>query len=132
MHHPFQQTELIKAEVLTALPGRFRKKGRNAWTAANRDGSRSNVFSKALRPIATEMDTEDGLRVCHSGVGVYRFDNRMLPTDLIYSDNSEHLNLANIAFADADRRTLHIMQAMTGEILLVRLPVPGKKLYADQ
>jgi hypothetical protein len=86
MDDPFQQTELIKAEVLTALWGRFRKK------AVRMDRSESrwldvDVFSKALRSIATEMDTEDGLLVCHSGIGAYRFDNRMLPTHLIYSDS---------------------------------------------
>jgi len=28
LHHPFGQTERIRAEAFTALPGRFRKKGR--------------------------------------------------------------------------------------------------------
>jgi gluconolactonase len=83
-------------------------------------------------PDGIEMDAEDGLLVCHLGVGVYRSDNRMLPTHLIYSDNPKHLNLANIAFGGVDRQTLHIVQAMTGEILVARLPVAGKKLYAHQ
>jgi hypothetical protein len=38
MHHPFQETERIKAAVFTSLPGRFRRKGSNEWTAANRGG----------------------------------------------------------------------------------------------
>ncbi len=37
-HNPFQQPELIKAEVFASLPSRFRKKARNAWTDANRGG----------------------------------------------------------------------------------------------
>ena len=81
-------------------------------------------------PDGIEMDAEDGLLVCHLGVGVYRFDARMLPTHLVYSDNPKHLNLANIAFGGAERRTLHIVQALTGEILTARLPIAGKKLYA--
>jgi gluconolactonase len=83
-------------------------------------------------PDGIEMDSEDGLLVCHLGVGVYRFDQRMLPTHLIYSDNPKHLNLANIAFGGEDRRTLYIVQALTGEILTARLPVAGKKLFAHQ
>jgi gluconolactonase len=81
-------------------------------------------------PDGIEMDAEDGLLVCHLGVGVYRFDARMLPTHLVYSDNPKHLNLANIAFGGADRRTLYIVQALTGEILTARMPVAGKELYA--
>ena len=83
-------------------------------------------------PDGIEMDSEDGLLVCHLGVGVYRFDQRMLPTHLVYSDNPKHLNLANIAFGGEDRRTLYIVQALTGEILTARLPVAGKKLFAHQ
>ena len=83
-------------------------------------------------PDGIEMDLEDGLLVCHLGVGVYRFDNRMLPTHLVYSDDARHLNLANIAFGGENRRTLHIVQALTGEILVARMPVAGKKLYAHQ
>jgi gluconolactonase len=83
-------------------------------------------------PDGIEMDAEDGLIVCHLGVGVYRFDNRMLPTHLVYSDDPRHLNLANVAFGGEDRRTLHIVQALTGEILTARLPVAGKVLYGHQ
>lgn len=83
-------------------------------------------------PDGIEMDAEDGLLVCHLGVGVYRFDNRMLPTHLVYSPDPRHLNLANIAFGGDDRRTLYIVQALTGEILVARMPVAGKKLYAHQ
>ena len=124
MHNPFQQVEHIKAEVLTALPARFRRKGRNEWTEANRGG--------IAGPDGIEMDAEDGLIVCHLGVGVYRFDNRMLPTHLVYSSNPQHFNLANVAFGGDDGRTLYIVQALTGEILVARMPVPGKKLYAHQ
>lgn len=81
-------------------------------------------------PDGIEMDEENGLIACHLGVGVYRFDSRMLPTHLIYSDNPLHLNLANVAFGGPDRQTLHIVQALTGDILVSRLPVPGKQLYA--
>ncbi|MGZ8265841.1 MAG: SMP-30/gluconolactonase/LRE family protein [Burkholderiales bacterium] len=83
-------------------------------------------------PDGIEMDSDNGLLVCHLGVGVYRFDHRMLPTHLVYSTDPAHLNLANVAFGGEDRRTLHIVQALTGEILVARMPVAGKKLYAHQ
>ena len=35
MHHPFRDIERVKAEVFASLPGSFRKKGSNEWTAAH-------------------------------------------------------------------------------------------------
>jgi gluconolactonase len=83
-------------------------------------------------PDGIEIDAEDGLLVCHVGVGVYRFDQGMLATHLVHADDPKHLDLANIAFGGEDRRTLYIVQALTGEILTARLPAPGKKLYAHR
>jgi gluconolactonase len=135
MHHPFQQTEHINGndrQIHVAATG-----VQQIWRLPLLpDGSitKSRValqFSGGIAgPDGIEMDAEDGLLVCHLGVGVYRFDNRMLPTHLVYSPVPRHLNLANIAFGGNDRRTLHIVQALTGEILVARMPVAGKKLYA--
>ena len=36
MFNPFQKLELIKAEVHTSMPAKFRKKSRSAWSDANR------------------------------------------------------------------------------------------------
>ena len=76
------------------------------------------------------MDSENGLLVCHLGVGVWRFDNNMLPTHLVYSDNPHHHHLANIAFGGPDNKTLFITEAEQGVILKAQLPVAGKRLYS--
>jgi hypothetical protein len=118
MRGPVHETKLIKAEVMTTLRARFPKKGRADRSEADRGG------------MEVEMDAEDGLLACHFGVDVYRLDSRMLPTHLIYSADPEHLNLAHVAFGGQVLRTLHMVQAMTGEILVGRLQMAGKKLYA--
>jgi gluconolactonase len=81
-------------------------------------------------PDGIEMDAENGLLVCHLGVGVWRFDANMLPTHLIHSKNPHHHHLANIAAGGPDRRTLYITESLSGDILTAELPVAGKKLYA--
>lgn len=83
-------------------------------------------------PDGIEMDAENGLLVCHLGVGVWRFDSNMLPTHLVYSKNPHHHHLANIAFGGSDMRTLYITESLSGDILMAELPVAGKKLFAHQ
>src|SRR4030095_2787981 len=39
----------------------------------------------AAGPDGIEMDAENGLLVCHLGVGVWRFDANMLPTHLVHA-----------------------------------------------
>jgi gluconolactonase len=81
-------------------------------------------------PDGIEMDAEDGLVVCHLGVGVWRFDANCLPTHLVHADG--HRLLTNIAFGGPERRTLYITDSLNGEILTARLPVAGKRLYGLQ
>jgi gluconolactonase len=78
-------------------------------------------------PDGIEMDSEDGLIVCHLGIGVWRFDANCLPTHLVHADG--HRLLTNVAFGGADRRTLYITDSLNGEIVTARLPVPGKLLF---
>ncbi|MBM3358015.1 MAG: SMP-30/gluconolactonase/LRE family protein [Betaproteobacteria bacterium] len=80
-------------------------------------------------PDGIEMDEENGLLVCQLGVGVWRFDANMLPTHLVYSDGPNHHHMANIAFGGADRKTLYITESLSGDVLMAKLPVAGKKLY---
>jgi gluconolactonase len=81
-------------------------------------------------PDGIEMDAEDGLVVCHLGVGVWRFDANGLPTHLVHADG--HRLLTNIAFGGADRKTLYITDSLNGEILTARMPVAGKVMYGLQ
>jgi len=77
-------------------------------------------------PDGIEMDAEDGLVVCHLGVGVWRFDSNCLPTHLVHGGDTHRL-MTNIAFKD---RTLYITDSLNGEILTAEMPVAGKKLFS--
>jgi gluconolactonase len=77
-------------------------------------------------PDGIEMDEEDGLLVCHLGVGVWRFDANCLPTHLVHA-GSEHRLMTNIAFKD---KTVYITDSLNGEIVTAEMPFAGKKLFS--
>jgi gluconolactonase len=81
-------------------------------------------------PDGIEMDAEDGLVVCHLGVGVWRFDANMLPTHLIAPPAPRHRHMANIAFGGAGRRDLYIVDSMSGDVLKAQLGVAGPAMFA--
>lgn len=81
-------------------------------------------------PDGIEMDAENGILVCHLGIGIWRFNANMLPTHLIHSTNPAHAHLANIAFGGPERRTLYITESLSGDILRAELPVAGKLMFA--
>jgi gluconolactonase len=56
----------------------------------------------------------------------------MLPTHLVHSDDPRHHHLDNCAFGGLDRHTLYITEALSGDILMARLPVAGKLMYGLQ
>jgi gluconolactonase len=78
-------------------------------------------------PDGIEMDSEDGLLVCHLGVGVWRFDANGLPTHLIHA--RDHALMTNVAFGGPKRKTLFITDSLNGRILRTEMPVAGKVLY---
>jgi len=78
-------------------------------------------------PDGIEVDAEDGLVVCHLGLGVWRFDANCLPTHLVHADG--HRLMTNIAFGGPDRKTLYITDSLNGEILTARMPVVGKVMF---
>jgi gluconolactonase len=82
-------------------------------------------------PDGIEIDDEDGLVVCHLGVGIWRFDANALPTHLVHA-GTHHRLMTNIAFGGADRRTLYCTDSLNGEILTAVMPVAGKKLFAHR
>jgi gluconolactonase len=77
-------------------------------------------------PDGIETDAEDGLVICHLGVGVWRFDSNCLPTHLVHG-GAAHRLMTNIAFRD---KTLYITDSANGEILTAEMPVAGKKLFS--
>ena len=82
-------------------------------------------------PDGIEMDEEDGIVVCHLGVGVWRFDSNCLPTHLVHA-GKRHRLMTNVAFGGAQRRTLFITDSLNGEILTAAMPAAGKKMFAHQ
>ena len=78
-------------------------------------------------PDGIEMDAEDGLVVCHLGVGVWRFDANCLPTHLVHADG--HRLMTNLAFGGPDRKTLYITDSANGEILTAQMPAAGKVMF---
>jgi gluconolactonase len=78
-------------------------------------------------PDGIEMDAEDGLVVCHLGVGIWRFDANCLPTHLAHS-GKKHRLMTNIAFKG---KTLYITDSINGEILTVDMPVGGKRMFSQ-
>ena len=53
----------------------------------------------------------------------------MLPTHLVYAEGHHHHHLDNCAFGGPDNRTIYITEALSGDILMAKMPVAGKKMY---
>ena len=79
-------------------------------------------------PDGIEMDAEDGLVVCHLGVGIWRFDSNMLPTDLVHAGRHHRL-MTNIAFRG---KHLYATDSINGEIVMAEMPVAGKKMFSHR
>ncbi len=79
-------------------------------------------------PDGMALDVEDGLYVCHLGIGIWRFDANGIPTHLIEPCVGHHMT--NLAFGGPDNRTLFITESDTGTILRCAAPVAGKPMYS--
>ena len=77
-------------------------------------------------PDGIETDAEDGLLVCHLGVGIWRFDANMLPTHLVHA-GKHHRLMTNIAFQG---KKLFVTDSINGEILTADMPVAGKRMFS--
>lgn len=90
--------------------------------------------SGGIGPDGIEMDAENGLVVCHLGVGVWRFDANMLPTHVAYSDNSRHQpqHLTNLAFGGPDYSAIYMTESLSGDVMVAKMPVAGKKIFGLQ
>ena len=82
-------------------------------------------------PDGIEADAEDGLAVCHLGVGVWRFDSNCLPTHLVHGGKPHRL-MTNIAYGGPGRRQLFITDSLNGEILRAEMPVAGKRMFSHR
>ena len=100
--------------------------------SVSKTGVAVQLSGGAAGPDGIEMDAENGLLVCHLGVGIWRFDANMLPTHLVYADGPHHHHLDNCAFGGPDLKSLYITEALSGDILMAKMPVAGKKLFGLQ
>ena len=80
-------------------------------------------------PDGIEIDSENGLLVCHLGIGVWRFDRNMLPTHLIHCETPHQHMLTNLCFGGRENKDIFITDSVSGDILKARLPVAGKTLF---
>jgi gluconolactonase len=81
-------------------------------------------------PDGIALDDEDGLYVCHLGIGIWRFDSNGIPTHLIQPCVGDHAT--NLAFGGRDNRTIYITESDSGTILRAQVPIPGNVLYSHQ
>jgi len=81
-------------------------------------------------PDGMAMDQEDGIYICHLGLGIWRFDAHGLPTHLIESCTGQHMT--NLAFGGPDNKSLFITESDTGTILRAEMPFAGKPMYSHQ
>ena len=72
------------------------------------DEIRAEAGAMTYMTDGIEMDAEDGLVVCHLGIGIWRFDSNCLPTHLAHAGKAagtKHRLMTNIAFKG---KTLYI------------------------
>lgn len=96
--------------------------------SATKVGTFLQLSGGAAGPDGLAMDREDGLYVCHLGIGIWRFDASGVPTHLIEPSVGHHMT--NLAFGGPDNRHLFITESDTGTILRAEAPVPGKPMYS--
>jgi gluconolactonase len=98
----------------------------------NADGSTGKVglfiqLSGGHGPDGITIDEDDGLAVCHVGMGsVWLFDAWGEPRLRIKSPKGRMTT--NLAYGGADNRTLYFTESTTGTVLKAEVAVPGRRL----
>ena len=96
--------------------------------AATKVGTFIQLSGGAAGPDGMAVDIEDGLYVCHLGIGIWRFDANGMPTHLIEACVGHHMT--NLAFGGPGNRQLFITESDTGSILRAEAPMPGKPMFS--
>lgn len=95
--------------------------------------SKARVFiqlSGGGGPDGLAMDEQDGLAVCHAGLGsVWLFSRIGEPLWRLRSGVG--LSTTNLAYGGPDRRTLFVTESESGSILCAPVPVAGRRLFGD-
>jgi gluconolactonase len=98
--------------------------------SASKVGTFLQLSGGQAGPDGLALDAEDGLYVCHLGLGIWRFDANGVPTHLVQSCAGHHMT--NLAFGGPGNRHLYITESETGTILRAELPFAGKPMYSHQ
>ena len=79
-------------------------------------------------PDGLAMDQAGNLAIANPGLGyVWLLNHRAEPIGIWSSPCG--LSVTNIAFGDADRKTLYCTESQSGSILKIRMPEPGMPLH---
>lgn len=86
-------------------------------------------MSGGIGPDGLALTADGGLAVGHPGMGaVWVFSRRGEPLYRVNSCGSDLIT--NIAFGDADMKSLYITDSGAGQILRARLPVAGRAMHS--
>ena len=116
MLNPFQQLELIKAEVFTSMPAKFRKKGRTNGRTPTGRTRRSSASSKARLSIAKAISSSSTPRSSASCASRRRADWDMVvqydgwPNGMKFKDQDGRLYVADY------RRGIMVLDTKSGKI----------------
>jgi gluconolactonase len=100
------------------------------------DGGVSKVgtfiqLTGGVGPDSMTIDAEDGLVVCHIGLGtVWHFNKLGEPLHRIRS--CAGLGTTNATFGGKDNKSLFITEGATGQVLRAELPVNGATLFSER
>lgn len=89
-------------------------------------------MSGGIGPDGLALDDDGGIAVAHPGTTVWRFDPSGRPTHFIDlpAEVDTPALCTNLAYGDADRRTLYIVASTQGLILRARMDVAGRPMYS--
>lgn len=88
-------------------------------------------MSGGVGPDGMALDDDDGIVVCHVGMGsAWHFSRLGEPLHRIRS--CAGLATTNAAFGGPDGRSLFITESQTGQVLRAELPAKGLALYPDR
>src|SRR5690349_2791714 len=76
------------------------------------------------------LDEEGGLLVCHLGTGVWRFDPKGMPTQIVEGPESSFIT--NVAFGGPDNRHIFMTDSGSGLILSAEMPIAGQRLFSHR
>lgn len=95
--------------------------------------SKARVFiqlSGGGGPDGLAMDEDDGLAICHAGLGTVWLFSRV-GEPVLRLRSCRGMSTTNLAFGGPDRKRLYVTESESGSILVADVPTRGRPLYGD-